>query len=383
MLNINFKNIFPSILFFIPLIPHIEIFEPYLHTDDFPVIIFITLALIYIIKEKMFYLDITGKYFLAFIIFLIFQNIYINQSVLSSDIYRFIFYFVLYAFITNSKEELKDLNFPLIIFIFLSSFSIISYLLEINLGVDDYQTWSIGFNPSELDYLKGRTNGFQAGGPNSFADLITITAIYSLFKYKNTYALFIIPLSLIGVIVTYSRFSLIVLISFIFLKLIKEKLYIHLIGSVLILLISANTLGVYERFVNDDNNGISDRLLMLQASTEYYSESSIESKLFGNGSNQLIFQSENVYLYDEFDNNPYSYGPHNSFIFYLINYGLFGFLLFILIFNSLFKRGFNFNSNFITVIVFLVLSMSTDLLHNHSVAWLLYFAYFSYIKTEN
>ena len=171
MLHINFKNIFPSILFFIPLIPHIEIFGPYLHTDDLPVIIFITLALIYIIKEKMFYLDITGKYFLAFITFLIFQNIYINQSVLSSDIYRFLFYFVLYAFITNCKEELKDLNFPLILFIFLSSFSIITYLLEINLGVDDYQTWSIGFNPSELDYLKGRTNGFQAGGPNSFADL--------------------------------------------------------------------------------------------------------------------------------------------------------------------------------------------------------------------
>ena len=331
----------------------------------------------------MFYLGVTGKYFLAFIIFLIIQNIYINQSVLSSDIYRFLFYFVLYAFITNSKEELKNLNFPIILFIFLSTFSIISYLLEINLGVDDYQTWNIGFNPSELDYLKGRTNGFQAGGPNSFADLITITAIYSLFKYKNTYALFIIPLSLIGVIVTYSRFSLIVLISFIFLKLIKEKLYIQLLGSLLILLISANTLGVYERFLNDDNNGISDRLLMLQASTEYYSESSIESKLFGNGSNQLIFQSENVYLYDEFDNNPYSYGPHNSFIFYLINYGLFGVLLFILIFTSLFKRGFNFNANFITVIVFLVLSMATDLLHNHSVAWLLYFAYFSYIKTEN
>ena len=331
----------------------------------------------------MFYLDLTGKYFLAFIIFLIFQNIYINQSAISSDIYRFLFYFVLYAFITNSKEELKNLNFPIILFIFLSTFSIISYFLEINLGVDDYQTWSIGFNPSELDYLKGRTNGFQAGGPNSFADLITITAIYSLFKYKNSYALFIIPLSLIGVIVTYSRFSLIVLISFIFLKLIKEKLYIQLLGSVLILLISANSLGVYERFLNDDNNGISDRLLMLQASTEYYSESSIESKLFGNGSNQLIFQSENVYLYDEFDNNPYSYGPHNSFIFYLINYGLFGALLFILIFTSLLKRGFNFNPNFITVIVFLVLSMATDLLHNHSVAWLLYFAYFSYIKTEN
>ena len=284
---------------------------------------------------------------------------------------------------TNNEAQFDYFYLPLILFLYLSVFAITGYIFEVNLGNDDYQTWNIGFNPSDLDYLKGRMNGFQAGGPNSFADLITITAVYSLFKYKNSYAFFIIPLSLIGVIVIYSRFSLIVLISFIFLKLIKEKLYIQLLGSVLILLISANILGVYERFLNDDNNGISDRLLMLQASSEYYSESSVEAKLFGNGSNQLIFQSENVYLYNEFDNNPYSYGPHNSFIFYLINYGLFGVLLFILIFNSLFKRGFNFNANFITVIVFLVLSMATDLLHNHSVAWLLYFAYFSYIKTEN
>jgi hypothetical protein len=354
-----------------------------LHTDDLPILIFIPIAIAYIIKHKMFVLDMTGKYIFLFLIFLILQNLYINQSILSSDIYRFVFYLILYIYMTNNEGQFHYFYIPLILFIYLAVFAITGYIFEINLGNDDYQTWNIGFNPSDLDYLKGRMNGFQAGGPNSFADLITITAVYSLFKYKNSYALFIIPLSLIGVIVTYSRFSLIVLISFIFLKLIKEKLYIHLIGSVLILLISANTLGVYERFVNDDNNGISDRLLMLQASTEYYSESSIESKLFGNGSNQLIFQSDNVYLYDEFDNNPYSYGPHNSFIFYLINYGLFGVLLFILIFNSLFKRGFNFNSNFITVIVFLVLSMSTDLLHNHSVAWLLYFAYFSYIKTEN
>ena len=76
------------------------------------------------------------------------------------------------------------------------SFAIIGYIFEINLGNDDYQTWNIGFNPSDLDYLKGRMNGFQAGGPNSFADLITITAVYSLFKYKNSYAFFIVPLAL-------------------------------------------------------------------------------------------------------------------------------------------------------------------------------------------
>ena len=232
---------------------------------------------------------------------------------------------------TNSEEKYHYFYFPLILLIYLACFAISGYIFEINLGNDDYQTWNIGFNPSDLDYLKGRMNGFQAGGPNSFADLITITAVYSLFKYKNSYALFIVPLALVAVIVTYSRFSLIVLILFTFIKFIKDRLYAQLVVSVLVLSIAAIQLGVYERFANDDNNGISDRLLMLEASTDYFISSSLELKLIGNGSNQLIFESNNIYLYDEFEKNPYSYGPHNSFIFYLINYGIVGVTLLSLI----------------------------------------------------
>ena len=283
---------------------------------------------------------------------------------------------------TNNEEEFHYFHIPLILFIYLAVFAIIGYIFEINLGNDDYQTWNIGFNPSDLDYLKGRMNGFQAGGPNSFADLITITAVYSLFKYKNSYALFIVPLALIAVIVTYSRFSLIVLILFTFIKFIKDRLYSQLLVSVLVLSIAVIQLGVYERFINDDNNGISDRLLMLEASTEYFISSSLELKLIGNGSNQLIFESNNIYLYDEFEKNPYSYGPHNSFIFYIINYGIVGVALYILIFMTLFKRKLVFNFNLITILVFFILSLSTDLLHNHSVSWFLYLVYFSHIKPE-
>ena len=283
---------------------------------------------------------------------------------------------------TNNEGLFHNFYLPLILFMFLAGFSIIGYIFEINLGNDAYQTWNIGFNPSDLDYLKGRMNGFQAGGPNSFADLITITAVYSLFKYKNSYALFIVPLALIAVIVTYSRFSLIVLILFTFIKFIKDRLYAQLIVSVLVLSIAVIQLGVYERFMNDDNNGISDRLLMLAASTDYFISSSIELKLIGNGSNKLIFESNNIYLYDEFEKNPYSYGPHNSFIFYLINYGIVGVTLYILIFMTLFKRKLVFDFNLITLTVFFILSFSTDLLHNHSVSWLLYIVYFSHIKSE-
>ena len=330
----------------------------------------------------MFDLDMTGKYIFLFLIFLFLQNLYINQSLLSSDIYRFIFYFVLYIYIFNSGEHLDYFYLPLILFISFAGFAVGAYVFELNLGNDDYQTWNIGFNPSDLDYLKGRINGFQAGGPNSFADLITITAVYSLFKYKNSYVFFIAPLALFAVIVTYSRFSLIVLMLFTFLKLIKEKLYTVLIVSTLIFLFAVNSLGVYERFMNDDNNGISDRVLMLEASTDYFMSSSLEAKLIGNGSNKIIFESNNIYLYDEFEKNPYSYGPHNSFIFYLINYGIVGVLLYISIFMSLFKRKLKFDFNLITVAVFFVLSLSTDLLHNHSVSWFLYFVYFSYVKAE-
>ena len=330
----------------------------------------------------MFTLDITGKYIFLFLLFLIFQNLYINQSFLSSDIYRFVFYFILYVYMTNNEVHFDYLYFPLILFIYLAGFAIIGYIFEINLGNDDYQTWNIGFNPSNLDYLKGRMNGFQAGGPNSFADLITVTGVYSLFKYKNSYVFFIVPIALIAVIVTYSRFSLVVLVLFTLIKFIREKLYTQLFVTMIVLSIAAIPLGVYERFMNDDNNGISDRVLMLEASTEYFISSSLELKLIGNGSNQLIFESNNIYLYDEFDKNPYSYGPHNSFIFYLINYGIVGVLLYFLIFINLFKRKLVFDFNLISLTVFFILSMSTDLLHNHSVSWLLYFLYFSYLKAE-
>ena len=83
----------------------------------------------------------------------------------------------------NNEGQFQNFYLPLILFIYLAGFAISGYIFDISLGKDEYQTWNIGFNPSNLDYLKGRMNGFQAGGPNSFADLITITAVFSLFKY--------------------------------------------------------------------------------------------------------------------------------------------------------------------------------------------------------
>ena len=172
----------------IPLIPHMELFGPFIHTDDVPILLFSIILLLTLINEKKFTVDLTGKYLLAFIFYLVFQNLYINNSFISSDVYRFFFYFLLYLYFSNVEDAKIANNLPLYLFLALSIFSIFSYFFEINLGKDSYQTWSIGFNPSDIEYLKGRVNGFQAGGPNSYADLISITAIYSLYRYEKSYA---------------------------------------------------------------------------------------------------------------------------------------------------------------------------------------------------
>ena len=119
------------------MIPHFEVYGPYLHTDDLPIFIFLSIAVTYIINDKMFVLDITGKYIFIFLIFLILQNLYINQSFLSSDIYRFVFYFILYIYMTNSEEKYHYFYFPLILLIYLACFAISGYIFEINLGNDD------------------------------------------------------------------------------------------------------------------------------------------------------------------------------------------------------------------------------------------------------
>jgi hypothetical protein len=126
-------------------------------------------------------------YFLFFIFYLIIQNLSIKGEFLHSEILRFGFYLFIFIFISHVGEKNYINSFPFYIFLFISSFSILSYLFSINLGKDVYQTWNIGINLSDIQYIKGRTNGFQAGGPNSFDDLITVTGIYSMFRMKTEF----------------------------------------------------------------------------------------------------------------------------------------------------------------------------------------------------
>ena len=222
-------------------------------------------------------------YFIFFIFYLIIQNFFVNGKFLHSEILRFGFYLFLFVFITLIGEKNYINTFPFYIFLFLSSFSILSYLFSINLGKDIYQTWNIGINLSDIEYIKGRTNGFQAGGPNSFADLITVTGIYSMFRMENNYLRVIIPFSIVGCFFTYSRFSLIVLVLFIFFRIMlhdkKLNTVLLLIGSLLICV----NFGLIDRFIQDDNSGIQDRVEMQSGTLQYVSEDSIINNIFGRG----------------------------------------------------------------------------------------------------
>ena len=371
-----------STLFFIPLIPHLNIVENYLHTDDLPIIIFVCLSTYEILRKKKLAFNSNLKYLIIFISYITIQNLFINRTFLSSDSLRFSFYLLLFIYVVNFKIYINFENQIRYLLSFLTIFSLTSYFFELDFGSDIYQTWNIGFNESNLDYIKGRINGFQAGGPNSFADLITLLTIYIIFKVDDKKAILISFTSFLAILFTYSRFSIIVLFLFVLYRTYISNYKKYLIYFVFLLLIFSYSFGLIERLLNDDNSGISDRLLMISASTEFYLDLDLVDKIFGIGSNQLIFLSDEVFNVSEFNKNPYSYGPHNSYIFYLINYGFMGFSLFILFIYKFINLKNSSNSRKFVLISFLLLNFSTDLFFNHSVSWLFYLILFHLEKRD-
>jgi len=371
-----------STLFFIPLIPHLNIVENYLHTDDLPIIIFVCLSTYEILRKKKLAFNSNLKYLIIFISYITIQNLFINRTFLSSDSLRFSFYLLLFIYVVNFKIYINFENQIRYLLSFLTIFSLTSYFFELDFGSDIYQTWNIGFNESNLDYIKGRINGFQAGGPNSFADLITLLTIYIIFKVDDKKAILISFTSFLAILFTYSRFSIIVLFLFVLYRIYISNYKKYLIYFVFLLIIFSYSFGLIERLLNDDNSGISDRLLMISASTEFYLDLDLVDKIFGIGSNQLIFLSDEVFNVSEFNKNPYSYGPHNSYIFYLINYGFMGFSLFILFIYKFINLKNSSNSRKFVLISFLLLNFSTDLFFNHSVSWLFYLILFHLEKRD-
>ena len=365
-------------LFLIPLTPHFEILNN-LQLDDIPVLLFFILF-----TTNIFLKSIQKFYFkevfplIIFIIYITIQNYIINNSLFFSDNIRYIFYLVVIVSLLN----LKDTNFTDNYFIFLalslSIFSILFFFLEINLGTDSYDYWKIGFNQNEWMFTNGRMNGFQAGGPNAFGGLIAVLIIYcfTLNLWNSRY--FMIFIGILGCFFTYSRAALIVLIFFLlFLTIFKKDIKGVLI--IIITLVITLNYGLIDRFSSEtETEGIGDRIQMQQASINDISSRSINQNIFGYGYGNFGIVRDEIKPIAEFSSNVRPTGPHNSFIFLILDYGIFGFLIFLYIFANSFLFFLKeiklniFEPEYLFIGAFVGLSLSGDFIQNHSISILFF-----------
>jgi len=370
------------LIFLIPIIPHFETSFTFLHTDDIPIILYFIAFFIFENKKNVLikvqkFLPIT-----LFISYLLIQNLALSRDVVNTEIFRYVFYLLIFIHLSQIIQEYDYLkNIPVYLFFFLSSFSILSYSLKLNFGTDSYDYWNIGLNLNQWGFTPGRVNGFQAGGPNSFGDLICILGLFTLVRIKQPYKPFVIILSLVACFFTYSRSSLLVLIFlilvYVFFNNDKRK---NLTCMTLALLFLLN-FGFIERFTSEkETEGIQDRIEMQTATAGYLSNLHVSNLLIGNGYNNVGVVNDNVGNIEDFDDDLRVTGPHNSYLFFILKYGIIGFVLYSIIFLKLIKTIFEkrlkdltLDSSVISISAFLILGLASDLLHNHSVVWLMYF----------
>ena len=375
-------------VFLIPLTPHLTITNN-LHFDDIPVALFLLLFAINLYNNKIKIFRI--KEFLPllmFIFYITFQNYLLNGKLIFSDNIRFIFYLVLMITII-SIENLNFLkNFYLYLTILLSIFSISFYFFEIQLGIDSYDYWSIGFNKNDWLFTPGRMNGFQAGGPNAFGGLIACLTIYSVSSLQNIKKYLIIFIGILGCFFTYSRASILVLLLSLLFVLIFKKDLIGLFVFVIALSITLN-FGLIDRFTSEnETEGIQDRIEMQDASISDILNKSISENLIGYGQGNFGIVRDELRSIDNFSDDLRPTGPHNSFLFLLLNYGFIGLLLFLNIFIKPLKIFFSkfsdnlVNSKYLFLGCFVALSFTGDFIQNHSISVLFFLLLFESLRKE-
>ena len=383
-MNKFLKNNYIFLLFLIPLFPHIDLNLEWIHFDDLPIVIYFFLFFIYSLKKITIYDLKNATPIIAFIIFISFQNIFLYNNSFNTEILRYILYLVIFLhFKTIESDNKLFLNLPIYLFYFLSCFSIFSYFLQLNLGTDAYNYWNIGLNNNEWGFTPGRVNGFQAGGPNSFGDLICILGLYSLISVKNSIKPIIVVLSFLSCFFTYSRSSLLVLTFFMLIILLQKFDMRNVLALVLSILFVLN-FGLIERFSSEkETEGILDRIEMQTATAGYLSNQNLPSFLFGSGFNNVGVVNDSVGSIENFDESLRVTGPHNSYLFFILKYGLIGFVLYLWIFKKFIKTLINQNLKILIndtlslcIISFLILGFASDLLHNHTVSWLVYYLLF-------
>ena len=390
----------PIILVFsIAVLPHIYIGYNLFYLDDIPVLLILGVFILIIFQANDFNLMSTSKtkYLYLWILLLVYTllnpSLVLGYFSITTDFMRYSFLFILFFllfYIEDSSDFISRVSMWLLVF--LSVFSILSYLFKIDFGTDAYNYWNIGFNSNNWGFTPGRINGFQAGGPNSFGDLICILTLKVISDKKindTLYSLFI-ALGYLGCFFTYSRSSILVLVFFTTISLVIQKRISTLIVLLVSILITVN-FGLVDRFASEsETDGINDRLEMQSATTKVIQDRSIKNSLYGYGFNQFAVVRSEVNPVSEFSENLRPTGPHNGYMFQLLNYGYIGLALFLsVLFYPLvnlksykIKHLFS-TSNVIPIAAFLVLNFAGDLFQNQSVAWVFWIYLFELHKESS
>lgn len=376
------KSNYIYLIFLIPLFPHYETNVSNIHFDDIPIILYLISFMFFVNKKEVFQELKNFLPLFVFIIYLLFQNLLIYSETINTEVFRYIFYLLIFIHISQLKKE--NFNFkkaPMLLFYFFVTFSIFSYFLKLDFGTDSYNYWNIGLNLNEWGFTPGRVNGLQAGGPNSFGDLICIFGLYTLVNTKNSYKPAVIICAIVACFFTYSRSSLLVLIFLIVVYIFSQSDWKKNLGVVLLSLLVISNFGFVDRFSSErETEGIQDRIQMQTATAGFLSNSEPPELAFGNGFNNIGVVNDKVGDIEEFNEELRVTGPHNSYLFLILKYGIIGTVVYFFIFLKLIKKIFSVNlktsvtsSSTLSILAFLTLGLASDLLHNHTVVWFLYY----------
>ena len=384
------------LLFSIAVIPHIYIGYNLIYLDDIPVLLILGIFILIIFQASSPNLWKASRIKYLYLWILLLSYTLLNPSLvlgyffITTDFMRYSFLFsllLLLFYIEDSSDLISRVSMGLLFF--LSIFSIFSFLFKIDLGTDAYNYWNIGFNSNNWGFTSGRVNGLQAGGPNSFGDLICILTLKVMSDKKNNNTLYSLSLALgyLGCFFTYSRSSILVLLFFTIISLVIQKRIVILLPLLLSILITIN-FGLLDRFASEsETGGISDRIEMQSATTRVIQERSIKNSLYGYGFDQVAVVRSEVKPINEFSENLRPTGPHNGYVFQLLNYGYIGLILFLavafypIVNLKSFKIKYLFNeSNLIPIAAFLTLNLAGDLFQNQSVAWIFWLYLFEIHK---
>ena len=387
------------LLFCIGVTPHLNIGNNLLYLDDLPVILILGIFIITMFQGRDFILRkvYKMKYFYFWVLFLIY--ILLNPSIvlgyfsITTDFMRYAFLFTvlfLLFYFEDSKDFISRVSTGLLIL--LSLFSIVSFFFELSFGTDAYNYWKIGFNPNNWGFTGGRINGFQAGGPNSFGDLICILTLKVVSDNKVNGRIYnlILFMGYTGCFFTFSRSSILVLTFFSIIFLILQKRTSSLVILSAAILLSVN-FGLVDRFLSQsETDGIKDRIEMQSATAQIIQERSAKNSIFGYGFNQFAVVRSEVKPINEFSDNLRPTGPHNGYAFQLLNYGYVGLVLFLalVIYPLLRLNSYRVSylvgtQNLLPISAFLVLNFAGDLFQNQSIAWIFWLYLFELYKEHS